>query len=70
MGHKVVYGPASVTQVRNQHDLMRDMRNEYWGYENTMKMVLAIRQGKQNAVLDLLPQRSLDAFRLYQKHYE
>jgi spore coat polysaccharide biosynthesis protein SpsF (cytidylyltransferase family) len=34
MGYKVVYGPASVYQARNEHDLTIDMKKEYIGYEN------------------------------------
>ncbi|MBU6410714.1 MAG: hypothetical protein KGR98_10025, partial [Verrucomicrobia bacterium] len=33
LGHKVVYNRASVYQERNVHDLIRDMRGEYIGYE-------------------------------------
>ena len=33
-GFKVVYGPPTVYQDRNEHDLTVDMRKEYIGYEN------------------------------------
>ena len=35
----VVYGKASVFQDRNVHDLTRDMRQEYLGYEHNMSIV-------------------------------
>src|SRR5262249_28124550 len=38
-GYKVVYGKASVYQQRNEHDLVRDMRQEYLGYEHNLKLV-------------------------------
>jgi hypothetical protein len=34
MGYKVVFGPATVYQARNEHDLTVDMKKEYIGYEN------------------------------------
>jgi len=34
MGYNVVYGPATVYQARNEHDLTIDMKKEYIGYEN------------------------------------
>ena len=38
-GHQVVYGKASVYQDRNVHDLVRDMKQEYLGYENNLAIV-------------------------------
>jgi hypothetical protein len=38
-GAKVVYNKASVYQKRNVHDLIRDMRQEYLGYENNLQIV-------------------------------
>ena len=37
--YRVVYGKASVYQDRNVHDLIRDMRQEYLGYENNLAIV-------------------------------
>ena len=37
--YRVVYGKASVFQDRNVHDLIRDMRQEYLGYENNLAIV-------------------------------
>ena len=36
---RVVYGKASVFQDRNVHDLTRDTRQEYLGYENNISIV-------------------------------
>ena len=38
-GAAVVYGKPSVFQDRNVHDLIRDMRQEYLGYENNLRIV-------------------------------
>ena len=38
-GYRVVWNKASVYQQRNVHDLSRDMRQEYLGYENNLKLV-------------------------------
>ena len=36
-GCNVVFGKASVYQERNVHDLVRDMKQEYLGYENNLE---------------------------------
>ena len=68
-GHKVVYGKPSVYQDRNEHDLVRDMKQEYLGYENNLNLVrdLAIASEK---ILDYLPEQSVRAFNLYRRHFK
>ena len=39
LGHKVVYGKASVYQARNEHNLVTDFKNEIMGYLNTHTLV-------------------------------
>ena len=39
-GYSVVFAKASVFQERNVHDLVRDMKQEYLGYENNLNLVL------------------------------
>jgi hypothetical protein len=39
LGHKVVYGKASVYQARNEHNLVTDFKNEIIGYLNTHTLV-------------------------------
>lgn len=68
-GFRVAYSKPSVYQQRNPHNILDDMRAEYLGYENNLAIVKQVPINK-NAVLDFLPQRGLDAFRLYQKHFE
>lgn len=69
MGFRVAYGKASVIQRRNAHNLIADLKQEYFGYEHTQSLVESLQTNK-NAVLDRLPPQALTAFLLYQKHYE
>jgi len=68
-GYKVVYGKASVYQARNEHDLVRDMKQEYLGYEINLKLVkdLAVAPEK---ILNYLPEQSVRAFNLYRRHFK
>jgi len=68
-GYKVVYGKPSVYQDRNEHDLVRDMKQEYLGYENNLNIVkdLAVDPEK---IHNYLPDESIRAFNLYRKHFE
>lgn len=68
-GFRVMYGGPTVVQKRNEHNTVTDMMNELWGIENNLAIVKEIPTNK-NAVLDRLPPRALEAFRLYQKHFE
>ncbi len=68
-GFKVVYGKASVFQARNVHDLVRDMKQEYVGYENNLKIVNEL-PANPEAILNYLPERSKLAFDLYRKHFK
>ncbi len=63
-GHKVVYNKASVIQRRNEHDLTKDMLNEFQGYVHNERIVK-----DPKLIFDLLPERSKLAFQLYQKHF-
>ena len=69
MGARVVYGKPSVYQQRNVHDLVRDMRQEYLGYENNLAILKAI-AGNPESLFQYLPAESLKAFHLYQKHFQ
>ena len=67
-GHSVIYGKASVFQLRNPHDLIKDMKLEYIGYENNMKLLDALYKNPDN-ILEFLPPKSVEAFELYQRHF-
>lgn len=68
-GYRVMYGGPTVVQKRNEHNVLVDMQNELIGLHNNLAIVKEIPTNK-NAVLDRLPPRSVEAFRLYQKHFE
>ena len=63
-GAKVVYGPPSVVQERNPHDLVIDMKKEYLGYENNLRIVEAVRDDP-DALLGFLPSEAIAAFDRY-----
>lgn len=65
----VVYAEASVFQARNVHDLVKDMKAEYPGYEDNLKIVNEL-PGNPEAIMTYLPERSQLAFKLYQKHFK
>jgi hypothetical protein len=67
-GFNVVYGRASVYQRRNAHDLVRDMREEYLGYEHNLRIVESLAKDPE-AILAHLPGRSAWAFQLYRRHF-
>jgi hypothetical protein len=68
LGAKVVYGKPSVYQDRNVHDLVRDMRNEYIGYENNLKLVEDLAKDPES-ILAYVPGRTAWAFELYRRHF-
>jgi hypothetical protein len=67
-GYRVVYGAASVFQERNVHDLVRDMKAEYLGYENNLTIVQDLARDAQS-LLSFLPGRAAWAFELYKRHF-
>ncbi len=64
----VVFGAASVFQARNPHDLLRDMRAEYIGYENNMEMLRVLKNNPES-IARFLPGRSWEAFDVYRRHF-
>ncbi|HEY4312073.1 MAG TPA: hypothetical protein VGN12_21675 [Pirellulales bacterium] len=68
-GRNVVYNRASVYQERNPHDLVRDMRQEYLGYENNLNLVRDLARDPES-IMAYLPGRSLWAFELYRRHFD
>lgn len=67
-GHRVVWNKASVYQKRNEHDLIRDMRMEYLGYENALQLVEST-QKEADSISTFLPGRAWWAFQLYRRHF-
>ena len=67
-GAKVVYGKPSVYQMRNPHDLVKDMKQEYLGYENNLRIVNEL-PSDPDAIWKYVPEESRRAFDLYRRHF-
>jgi hypothetical protein len=68
-GYKVVFNKPSVYQARNAHDLIRDMRHEYLGYENNLKLIEDLSQNPDK-IRSYLTERAVRALDLYRRHFE
>jgi hypothetical protein len=68
-GYKVVYGKPSVYQERNPHDLIKDMKLEYLGYEKNLKLVSDLAADAER-IQWYLPPESDRAFQLYRRHFK
>ncbi|HEX4007769.1 MAG TPA: hypothetical protein VHX60_16465 [Acidobacteriaceae bacterium] len=67
-GYGVAWAKASVYQERNVHDLVRDMQQEYCGYENNLKLVQEVARDPE-AISAYIPGRSNWAWALYRRHF-
>ena len=65
-GFKVLYNKPSVYQQRNVHDLTKDMKKEYIGYENNLNLINELKKNPNN-IKKFLPKKSWEAFKLYQQ---
>ena len=63
-GARVVYDRPTVYQDRNVHDLVKDMKQEYLGYENNLNLIRAL-YDNPDAIFDYLPEESARAFKIY-----
>ena len=67
-GFRVVYGEASVYQARNVHDLTRDMKAEWLGYQHNLELIRDLAKSPEN-IAAYLPEQTKMAFELYQQHF-
>ncbi len=67
-GAKVVFGKASVTQERNPHDPVTDMKLEYGGYENNLQIVEEVME-RPDSLFRFLPEQTIAAFDRYRTHF-
>ncbi len=67
-GFQAVYNRASVYQPHKERDLLRELRQEYVGYENNLVLAQALRQDPEDMV-KFLPERSALAWQLYRRHF-
>ena len=68
LGAKVVYGKPSVYQERNVHNLIKDMKLEYLGYEHNLDLVRDLADDSEK-ILNYLPEQSKIAFDLFKRHF-
>jgi len=66
LGHTVVFGAPTVYQERNPHNLIEDMKKEYIGYENNLKLIYALRENP-DSIETFLPERSKKAWQRYRE---
>jgi hypothetical protein len=66
LGHKVIFAEATVFQSRNPHNLIEDMKKEYLGYENNLRLLSELTQDS-NAINNYLPSRSKEAWQRYKE---
>jgi hypothetical protein len=57
---KIIFNKITVHQQRNEHDLIKDLKNEVWGYENTIKL-------QKESIHDLLPEITKIKYLYYNK---
>jgi hypothetical protein len=65
-GRQVAYAKASVYQDRNEHDLVKDMVQEYLGYENNLRLTIDLARDP-DAITSFLPDSAVRAFDLYRR---
>lgn len=67
LGYKTVYSHASVTQVRNEHNLTLDFEREIDGYLHTLKILEGLKRDP-TAIHSLIPFRASQALSLYLRY--
>lgn len=67
-GFRVVWNAPSVYQQRNVHDLTKDMKQEFAGYENNLNLVRDLTQNPE-CFAKYVPERAQRAFALYKRHF-
>jgi len=64
--YKVIYGEPTVYQLRNVHNLIKDFKDEYIGYTNSLKLVEDLYKNPEN-IYKFLPKKSATAFDEWKK---
>jgi hypothetical protein len=63
--NSVVFGRPQVHQIRNNHDLVRDLIDELHGYQNTLSLIRDLKNFPK-----YLPKESYNAFLIYQSMFK
>lgn len=64
-GNRVVFGPATVFQERNPHDITQDFNAEVYGYQNCAGFVTALATNRE--AWRTLPEQSVESFERYRE---
>ena len=59
--YKVIYNEPTVYQQRNVHNLIKDFKDEYIGYTNSLKLVEDLYKNTEN-IYNFLPKKTSVAF--------
>lgn len=62
--NSVIYGPATVYQKRNEHNLVKDLEDEMIGYKYTYELIKDLEHWQR-----FMPEKSLKAYELYKKEF-
>ncbi|MFN3234653.1 MAG: hypothetical protein ACE365_04500 [Gammaproteobacteria bacterium] len=68
LGATAIFSEASVKHARNAHNLEHDRQLEKLGDEKTLLLIKDLAKNPEN-FKKYLPQRAIDAFELYQRHF-
>ena len=64
--YQVLYNEPTVYQKRNVHNLIKDFKDEYIGYDNSLKLVESLYMNSEN-IYNFLPKKSSLAFEEWKK---
>jgi len=65
--NSVVYGPATVFQERNPHDLAKDLEAEMLGYKHNLELVRRLKDPSLGDWQEFLPDKARVAYEIYKK---
>ena len=68
LGFNVVFGKPTVFQERNPHDLTKDMKAEFLGYENNLNIIESIMDNPEK-IFSFIPKSSARAFETYLNYF-
>lgn len=66
--NSVIYGPASVYQLRNQHNLIKDLEQELLGYKYNMQLIENL-NNFENFLSNLDLKKTLEAWNTYRSYF-
>jgi len=68
VGHKVIFGEATVFQERNEHNINKDMILEYSGYEKNYLLIQDLIKSAEN-IYKYLPEKAVKTFDIWRAFF-